>query len=101
MCNRRSLGQFRTFAAFVAVAIFVSTYPALPADLTGRASIIDGDTSELHGTRIRLWGVDAPGYASFDHLTLDHHIGTGDTSSGQPCSEALAPHGAPSSRVYS
>ena len=29
-------------------------------DLTGQASIIDGDTLEIHGTRIRLWGVDAP-----------------------------------------
>jgi endonuclease YncB( thermonuclease family) len=29
-------------------------------DLTGQASVIDGDTLEIHGTRIRLWGVDAP-----------------------------------------
>jgi endonuclease YncB( thermonuclease family) len=29
-------------------------------DLVGQASIIDGDTLEIHGTRIRLWGVDAP-----------------------------------------
>ncbi|WP_298253163.1 thermonuclease family protein [Bradyrhizobium sp.] len=29
-------------------------------DLIGQASIIDGDTLEIHGTRIRLWGVDAP-----------------------------------------
>jgi endonuclease YncB( thermonuclease family) len=28
--------------------------------ITGRASIIDGDTLEIHGTRIRLWGIDAP-----------------------------------------
>ncbi|WP_245473461.1 hypothetical protein [Bradyrhizobium zhanjiangense] len=25
---------------------------------TGRASVIDGDTIEIHGTRIRLWGID-------------------------------------------
>jgi endonuclease YncB( thermonuclease family) len=30
------------------------------ADDAGQASIIDGDTLEIHGTRIRLWGVDAP-----------------------------------------
>jgi endonuclease YncB( thermonuclease family) len=33
---------------------------ALSDDLTGQASIIDGDTLEIHGTRIRLWGIDAP-----------------------------------------
>lgn len=33
---------------------------ALSADLTGRASIIDGDTLDIHGTRIRLSGIDAP-----------------------------------------
>jgi endonuclease YncB( thermonuclease family) len=27
---------------------------------TGHASIIDGDTLEIHGTRVRLWGVDRP-----------------------------------------
>ncbi len=30
------------------------------ADIAGQASIIDGDTLEIHGTRIRLWGIDAP-----------------------------------------
>ena len=28
--------------------------------MVGRASIIDGDTVEIHGTRIRLFGIDAP-----------------------------------------
>jgi endonuclease YncB( thermonuclease family) len=28
--------------------------------ITGRASVIDGDTIEIHGTRIRLFGIDAP-----------------------------------------
>jgi endonuclease YncB( thermonuclease family) len=28
--------------------------------MAGQASIIDGDTLEIHGTRIRLWGIDAP-----------------------------------------
>src|SRR6266478_6886541 len=29
-------------------------------DFVGQASIIDGDTLQVHGTRIRLWGIDAP-----------------------------------------
>jgi len=29
-------------------------------DLVGRASVIDGDTIEIHGHRIRLHGIDAP-----------------------------------------
>lgn len=29
-------------------------------DLVGRASVIDGDTIEIRGKRIRLWGIDAP-----------------------------------------
>jgi hypothetical protein len=33
---------------------------AFADNLTGQASIIDGDTLEIHGTRIRLWGIDAP-----------------------------------------
>lgn len=28
--------------------------------IVGRASVIDGDTLEIHGTRIRLFGIDAP-----------------------------------------
>ncbi len=30
------------------------------ADVAGTASVIDGDTIEVHGQRIRLHGIDAP-----------------------------------------
>ena len=32
----------------------------MAGELIGQASVIDGDTLENHGTRIRLWGIDAP-----------------------------------------
>ncbi|WP_024513454.1 thermonuclease family protein [Bradyrhizobium sp. ARR65] len=44
----------------IALLLIALTVPALAADLIGRASIIDGDTVEIHSTRIRLWGIDAP-----------------------------------------
>lgn len=37
-----------------------TTLPPDPAPVIGRASIVDGDTLEVHGQRIRLWGIDAP-----------------------------------------
>lgn len=34
--------------------------PAARASLVGTASVIDGDTMDIHGQRIRLHGIDAP-----------------------------------------
>lgn len=48
----------RPIAAFFALLSLLS--PALADDLIGQASVVDGDTLEIHGTRIRLWGIDAP-----------------------------------------
>ena len=41
------------------IALCLLATPALP-DVAGVASVIDGDTLEIHGQRIRLHGIDAP-----------------------------------------
>ena len=53
---------FRRFALapFLNVAACLCASTAFADNLTGQASIIDGDTLEIHGKRIRLWGIDSP-----------------------------------------
>ncbi len=43
----------------LAIALCLLASPAL-ADMAGTASVIDGDTIEVRGQRIRLHGIDAP-----------------------------------------
>jgi endonuclease YncB( thermonuclease family) len=46
---------------FIAASTLIgSCSMSVADDLTGQASIIDGDTLEIRGNRIRLWGIDAP-----------------------------------------
>src|SRR5246500_4010628 len=50
----------RITIAVLAALILAPTSAAAADNLAGQVSIIDGDTLEIHGTRIRLWGIDAP-----------------------------------------
>ena len=45
--------------SYILVSLLVVT-PVVAADLSGRASVIDGDTIEIQGQRIRFDGIDAP-----------------------------------------
>jgi hypothetical protein len=49
-------------AVLLALALFFLAPPTAGADaeLVGVASVIDGDTIEIHGRRVRLHGIDAP-----------------------------------------
>jgi hypothetical protein len=49
-----------TGTMITACAALIFAFGAFADDLVGQASVIDGDTLEIHGTRIRLSGIDAP-----------------------------------------
>lgn len=42
------------------VAALMVASPAPAAEVSGRARVLDGDTVEIQGMRIRLYGIDAP-----------------------------------------
>lgn len=58
--HRITQNRSARLCAALGVLIVISGPATAADDLTGQASIIDGDTLEIHGTRIRLWGMDAP-----------------------------------------
>ncbi|WP_157879040.1 thermonuclease family protein [Pararhodospirillum photometricum] len=50
----------RRVALALTASLFLLPDVAAAADLQGVASVIDGDTLDLHGQRIRMHGLDAP-----------------------------------------
>lgn len=66
--------------------LFLAT-PALADPIVGRASVIDGDTLEVRGARIRLHGIDAPesAQACKDAAGKDYRC-------GQAAAPALSDH---------
>jgi endonuclease YncB( thermonuclease family) len=58
-----------TGLGFCLAALLLLPSSATSAELAGVASVIDGDTLEVRGTRVRLFGIDAP--ESRQTCTLD------------------------------
>lgn len=44
----------------IAALVVLLSAPVQAEKLIGKASVIDGDTIELHGKKVRLYGIDAP-----------------------------------------
>src|SRR5262249_62398123 len=60
MTRSRSCGRLLA-AAFGGVAVLLSLPAGAARDaITGVATVRDGDTVEIHGRPIRLYGIDAP-----------------------------------------
>jgi endonuclease YncB( thermonuclease family) len=51
----------KSFVSAIALLMIVSATRSASAEtIVGIASVIDADTIDIHGTRIRLYGIDAP-----------------------------------------
>lgn len=70
------------FSVLIGVSIgMVITEPQAAAEaamLSGQARVVDGDTIDLSGTRVRFWGIDAPesGQVCTDARGLEYACGS-------------------------
>ncbi|MFN8734098.1 MAG: thermonuclease family protein [Hyphomonadaceae bacterium] len=76
MCVPKSVLCLVAFGGLISFPLEAES-KALAGPLQGRASVIDGDTLEVQGTRIRLFGIDAPESAQtcFDQSDRTYRCG--------------------------
>jgi endonuclease YncB( thermonuclease family) len=90
MSKRKSSSLLTTNLALAATiaAVFFTSRPVLfapsnaPDSVTGRASVIDGDTLDIGGRRIRLYGIDAPESAQICRDERDRDYACGRQATG-------------------
>ena len=56
----QSIVKCAFFSALIFSILSIAALPVASDTLAGRVSVIDGDTFEMHGKRIRVQGIDAP-----------------------------------------
>ena len=60
-CTKAGTMRRLTFGIiFLTIVSLLGVVPSLAEEIVGKPRIIDGDTIELGGKRIRLYGIDAP-----------------------------------------
>lgn len=80
--------MFLARATFAAVTLLTAlNVSAAAGALMGHPSVVDGDTNEVHGVRIRLYGIDAPEARQLCQDAAGH-----DYRCGQKAALALADH---------
>ncbi len=70
--------------AFLSAVLLAISGAAFADELIGQATVIDGDTIEIHGARVRIFGIDAP-----ESDQLCHDARSYQYRCGQKASNAL------------